>query len=143
MSEMSVVVSRRFSAPVSRVFEAWLDPEALAKFMFPALDMSVPVATTDPVVGGKFEIVMQAGDRHMPHRGVYREINRYSRLAFTWEGPFSEPDSLVTLDFWDVDGETELTLTHVKFPSEDSRANHEGGWTRIFECLNEFVSKDT
>jgi uncharacterized protein YndB with AHSA1/START domain len=140
MSEMSVVVSRRFSAPVSRVFEAWLDPDTLAKFMLPGPDMSVPMATTDPVVGGAFEIVMQAGEQQMPHRGIYREIKRYSRLVFTWEGPFSEPDSLVTLDFWDVEGDTELTLTHVKFPSEESRSNHEGGWTRIIECLNQVVS---
>lgn len=140
MSEMSVVVSRRFAAPVARVFEAWLDPDALARFMFPGPDMSVPSVKTDPVVGGAFEIVMQAGDRQMPHRGVYREINRYSRLSFTWEGPFTEPDSLVTLDFWDVNGETELTLTHVRFPSEESRANHEGGWTRIFDCLGTMVS---
>ena len=135
MSEMSVVVSRKFSAPATRVFEAWLDPEMLAKFMVPGPDMTVPKAVTDPVVGGAFEIIMQAGDQQIPHKGVYKEISRHSRLVFTWESPFSVPDSTVTLDFVEVDGGTELTLTHVKFPSEESRNNHEGGWTSILDSL--------
>ena len=140
MSELSVVVSRRFAASTARVFEAWLDPVVLAKFMRPGPDMSAPKVTTDPVVGGAFEIVMMAGDQEIPHRGIYKEINRHTRLAFTWESPFSEPDSLVTLDFVDIDGETDLTLTHVRFPSEDSRANHEGGWTAILACLDPALS---
>lgn len=32
--------------------------------------------------------------------------------------------------------QTELTLHHVGFPSEESRGNHEGGWTRIAEVLS-------
>ena len=139
MNDLSVVVSRKFSAPVERVFEAWLDPDTLAKFMTPGLDVSVPIATTDPKVGGAFEIIMQAGDQQIPHKGIYKEISRHSRLVFTWESPFSLPDSVVTLDFADVDGETELTLTHVKFPSQESRDNHEGGWNRIVECLDPVV----
>ncbi|MET1412509.1 SRPBCC domain-containing protein [Roseibium sp. HPY-6] len=135
MNDLSVVVSRVFNAPAERVFEAWLNPETLAKFMTPGPGMTVPKATTDPTVGGRFEIIMQAGDQHIPHAGTYKEISRHSRLAFTWESPFSEPDSLVTLDFEKVEGGTQLTLTHVKFPSLESRDNHEGGWTRILQCL--------
>ncbi|MCV0424702.1 MAG: SRPBCC domain-containing protein, partial [Roseibium sp.] len=130
----------KFSAPVERVFEAWLDPDTLARFMTPGPGMTVPKATTDPKVGGTFEIIMQAGDQQIPHKGIYREISRHSRLVFTWESPFSEPDSVVTLDFVDAAGETELTLTHVKFPSQESRDNHEGGWNRIVECLDPVVS---
>ncbi|MES0881164.1 SRPBCC family protein [Roseibium sp. SCP14] len=140
MSELSVVVSRKFSAPAERVFDAWLDPEILARFMTPGPDMSVPKATTDPKVGGAFEIIMQAGDQQIPHKGIYKEISPHSRLVFTWESPFSEPDSVVTLEFDEVDGGTELTLTHVKFPSQESRDNHEGGWNRIVDCLGPLVA---
>ena len=60
----------------------------------------------------------------------------YARLAFTWESPMSTmEDSTVTIDFAPVDGGTRLTLSHVRFPSEESRANHEAGWGRIVETL--------
>ncbi|WP_298822334.1 SRPBCC domain-containing protein [uncultured Roseibium sp.] len=136
MSELTVVVSRRFSAPAARVFEAWLDPDMLAKFMIPGTNMSVPKATADPRVGGEFEIIMQADDQEIPHRGIYKEISRHSRLVFTWDSPFSIAGSTVTLDFQEVADGTELTLTHVKFPSEESRDNHHAGWGKILETLD-------
>ncbi len=46
-------------------------------------------------------------------------------------------DSTVTIDFDKVDGGTKVTLNHVRFPNEESRANHEGGWTKILEKLSE------
>lgn len=141
MSELTVVVSRKFSVPAARVFEAWLDPDMLAKFMIPGPDMSVPKATADPRVGGEFEIIMQAGDQQIPHRGIYKEINRHSRLVFTWDSPFSTADSTVTLDFEEVAGGTELTLTHVKFPSEESRDNHRAGWGKILETMDHGLSE--
>ncbi|WP_299816096.1 SRPBCC domain-containing protein [uncultured Roseibium sp.] len=135
MNDLSVVVSRIFPAPRTKVFEAWLDPQVLALFMQPCEGGPPATVTNDPVEGGDFEIIMRADDKEIPHRGVYKEINRHSRLAFTWESPFSLPDSVVTLDFKDVADGTELTLTHVKFPSEESRDGHEGGWKGILAAL--------
>ena len=43
-----------------------------------------------------------------------------------------DPDEV---DFEEADGGTNLTLRHVRFPSEESRANHEGGWGRILDTL--------
>jgi uncharacterized protein YndB with AHSA1/START domain len=135
MSEMSVVVSREFEAPVAKVFEAWLDPKVLAKFMNPCVGGPDATVTNDPVEGGAFEIIMKAEDKDIPHRGVYRKIDRYTRLVFTWDSPFSLPDSVVTLDFTERNGGTALTLTHVKFASEEARKGHEGGWTGILASL--------
>ncbi len=140
MNDLSVVVSRTFPVPAARVFEAWLDPEALAKFMTPGEGVTVPKATTDPVVGGEFEILMNVGDKVIPHKGFYKEINRHDRLVFTWDSPFSDPDSTVTLDFVEVDGGTEVTLTHVKFSSEKNRDDHKGGWTAILASLEPFLA---
>ena len=47
--------------------------------MTPGPDMSVPEAKTDPKVGGRFLVVMRAGDNDMPHQGTYREIRRPDR----------------------------------------------------------------
>lgn len=136
MTDLSLTVSRTIAAPAKKVFDAWLNPEMLMRFMTPAPGMSVPEAATDPVEGGRFKILMKAGDDEIPHAGTYKEISPYSRLVFTWESPFSIEGSTVTLDFIERNDMTVVTLTHVTFPSQESRDNHEGGWTGILAALN-------
>ena len=140
MSELKLTTSRHINAPVERVFEAWLDPEMLARFMLPADGMSVPSAAAEPVVGGRFEIVMQAGEQQIPHGGEFKVIDRHSQIVFTWESPFSIDGSTVTLNFKPVDSGTELELIHVKFPDAQSRDNHLGGWGNILATLDSVLS---
>ena len=134
---LELTVSHRYKAPREAVFDAWLTPAMLQRFMLPGEGMSVPRASSDAVEGGRFEIVMEAGGNEMPHRGTYRAITRPERIVFTWESPFSPSDSEVTLDFAEVEDGTLLTLTHVRFPDVESRDNHEAGWTRILARLEE------
>ncbi|MGI9394292.1 MAG: metalloregulator ArsR/SmtB family transcription factor [Boseongicola sp.] len=139
-AELSMETSRTIAAPRDKLFDAWLDADMLAQFMMPAPNMSVPEANSDPREGGRFKIVMLAGDQEMPHEGTYKTIDRPNRLAFTWESPFSTlEDSTVTVDFAEAQDGTEVTLRHVRFPSEEIRDNHQGGWTRILETLSEVV----
>ncbi len=137
MTELSLTTSRTINAPAERVFNAWLDPAMLARFMTPGPGMTVPKAEADPTEGGRFAIVMKAGDDEIPHAGTYLKINPHSQLVFTWESPFSVDGSTVTLDLSEVDGGTEVTLTHVKFASEETRDNHLGGWGAILEALDQ------
>ena len=135
--DLELTVSRTIAAAREQVFKAWLSPEMLAKFMRPGEGMHVPRAETDPVKGGRLCQVMAIGEREIPQAGADREVDPYSRLAFTWESPFSVDDSVVTIDFDEIDsGSTRVTLRHVKFASEEARNNHEGGWTRILETLS-------
>ncbi|MEY1555790.1 SRPBCC domain-containing protein [Yoonia sp. R2331] len=137
MSDLTLTTSRTIAAPQAAVFDAWLNPEMLRQFMRPGPGMTTPSATNDPKQGGRFDLVMRAGDDDIPHAGTYLEIDPHNRIVFTWESPFSADDSTVTLDFApDGDG-TAVTLTHVRFVSEESRDNHMGGWTAILEALGE------
>ena len=141
MNDMTVTVNRKISAPVESVFNAWLDAEMLAKFMIPAAGVCIPKAETDARVGGRFTIIMDTGENEIPHGGEYKAIDRHSKLVFTWESPFSIDGSTVTLNFADSgDGGTDLELIHVKFPNEESRNNHEGGWSSIMVKLDEVLS---
>lgn len=137
MTELSLKVSRTINATPETLFDAWLNPEMLARFMIPGDGMSVPSAKTDPVEGGRFDITMMAGEQELPHHGVYKKISRHSQLVFTWQSPFSVDDSTVTLDFKPVDGGTEVSLHHVRFTDEESRDNHKGGWAAIIAKLAE------
>ncbi|MEX2321416.1 MAG: SRPBCC domain-containing protein [Saccharospirillum sp.] len=140
MTDLTLSVTRTIKAPIERVYNAWLDPSTLAQFMMPGEGMSVPKADTDPRVGGRFAITMAAGSDELPHGGEYKELNPHNRIVFTWESPFSIEGSTVTVELNEVAEGTQVELTHVKFPSEDSRNNHESGWANILEALNTVLS---
>lgn len=142
MSELELTVKRTINAPADKLFEAWLDPKTMAQFMLPMQNMPAPVVKNDPQVGGEFSIVMMAGEDEIPHHGVYKEIDRHKRLVFTWLSPFSVDDSTVTLRFMPVsDGQTEVELHHIRFPSEESRDNHTNGWTQILAELEALATR--
>ena len=137
MNELELTVSRTIAASRENVFNAWLSPVMLAKFMAPPSGSSQPSKVkTDPVKGGRFSIVMVTPEKEIPHAGTYLAIDPHSHLSFTWESPYSLDDSVVTIDLAEVDaGKTEITLKQVKFKSEEARNGHEQGWTAIINRL--------
>ncbi|MCY0149509.1 SRPBCC domain-containing protein [Hoeflea sp. G2-23] len=138
LNELELTVSRKIPAPRQKVFDAWLSPSMLAKFMRPGGKDMTAKASNDPVKGGRFSIVMTDDGKEIPHAGTYLEIDPHSRLAFTWESPHSCDDSVVTIDFAELEpGITEVTLHQVKFHSEQARDGHRGGWTAILEALED------
>lgn len=139
MTDLSTTVSRVIAAPRKRVFDAWLDPEMMARFLRGTPDTTVTRAECDPRVGGRFLVMMQT-DRDLPHEGTYKEISRPDRLVFTWESAHSTvEDSTVTLTFSDVEGGTLVELTQVRFANEGVRDGHTKGWSHILEKLAEAV----
>lgn len=136
MNELRLTVTRLIPATPERVYHAWLDPRMLARFMLPGDSMSVPEATSDARVGGRFRIIMRAGDKDLPHEGTYLELTPHDRIRFTWESAHSLADSEVAVTFTPKGAGTFVTLTHAKFASEDARQAHEGGWTRILQALD-------
>ncbi len=135
MTDLTLTVERKINATQKAVFDAWLDPEMLKKFMTPGPDMSVPEAKTEAKTGGTFSIIMRAGDTDIPHHGNYKEISPHDRLVFTWYGPSPAEDSTVTLTFTPVDGGTLVRLTHDRFVDEKRRDDHKQGWSSILAAL--------
>ncbi len=139
MTDLTLTTSRVIKAPQKTIYEAWLDPGMLAKFMLAAPNMTIPSATTDPRVGGRFDILMQMEENTLPHGGKYLELTPHSRIVFTWESPYSVEGSTVTVELRPQEDGTEVVLSHVKFRSEESRDNHRNGWSRILEVLADVV----
>ena len=136
LASAAVVVRRTISASPEDLFDAWLDPEALAEWMRPGTIRSA-VASVEPRVGGRYQIVMQGESGAIPHTGVYRVIDRPKRLVFTWQSPHTGPDeTLVTVDFLKSGRSTEVVVTHEKLP-ESARPSHSRGWTSGLEHLDE------
>jgi uncharacterized protein YndB with AHSA1/START domain len=125
-------LTRTFAAPREKVFRAWTDPEEVKRWFHPP-GYATPTTEIDLRVGGKYRV----GMRKLPDgeifylSGTYREVRRPERVVYTWQWE-TEPelgDTLVTVEFHDRGGSTEIVLTHELFPSEKARQEHERGWS--------------
>lgn len=135
MSAPAIRISRRINAPAKRVFDAWLDPTMIGRFMFGAhlRDEHVVSLTNEPRVGGQFHYKVTRGGTLIDHTGTYREIDRPRRLVFTWGVDAEQGDaSVVTIELTAHGDACELTLTHALHPDwADYAERTQAGWTKI------------
>jgi uncharacterized protein YndB with AHSA1/START domain len=71
------------------------------------------------------------------HHGVFTVIDRPAVLAFTWIAKATDMQiTLVTVEFIDRgELETELVLTHQRWPRSKGLEQYRGGWTSILDKL--------
>jgi uncharacterized protein YndB with AHSA1/START domain len=130
-------VTRRFGASPERVFDAWLDPDLIGRWMFgPGLrDEDVVRIATDPRVGGSFSFVVRRQGQEIDHVGDYLDIIRPRRLVFTW-GIANSDSSRVVIDIVPLETGCELTLIHELHPNwADYAGRTEAGWTKMLDAL--------
>lgn len=135
-ADTSLRLSRIIQADSETVFRAWTEPEQLKRWSCPE-GLQVADVQVDLRIGGKYRLRME-GPEGQPHTavGVYREIERPKRLVYTWdwlEEDHKLGETLVTVEFNELEGSTEVVLTHELFPSSEAKQGHEEGWT---SCLN-------
>jgi uncharacterized protein YndB with AHSA1/START domain len=137
----SAIVTRVMPAEPAVVYEAWIDPEALAEFLCPAPTTSA-VVECDPRVGGRLRIDMMDPDGVVHIVGEYVELDPPNRLCFTWNTSFAGGfDSLVTVTLRPHGAhQTMMTIEHTQLPPEWS-SDHEQGWTRIAGLLDARLSQ--
>jgi uncharacterized protein YndB with AHSA1/START domain/predicted enzyme related to lactoylglutathione lyase len=132
-------VSRLIKAPRERVFDAWTNPAEIPKWFGPAT-CSVQSVEMDLRVGGAYHYRVSSEARGtMDLHGRYQEIKRPSRLVYTWTWK-NMPDlefgeTLVTVDFLDKEGFTEVQITHDRLPTKEQRENHSHGWNGCLDKL--------
>src|SRR3954462_13758818 len=92
-----IVVKRRFDAPPERVFDAWLNPESLGRWLFATPGGVMKRIEVDPHVGGQFVVAEQRGEVLAEHFGRYELINRPNRLVFLFSvTAFKAPEEAVS-----------------------------------------------
>ena len=129
-----LVVRRTIAARRERVFAAWLDPVALARFMGPGEVVRTAVEL-DARVGGRFRITMHKPSGAVEHRGEYLAIEPPARLSFTWISVNTDlQPSEVTVEFLEKGAATEVVLTHRRLPPR-MVGPHREGWTDILTKL--------
>jgi uncharacterized protein YndB with AHSA1/START domain len=135
-------VTRHLSAAPERVFDAWLDPAWLSRWMFgPAVrDEEIVRLERDPKPGGAFSFVVRRGGVEIDHVGTYLVIDRPRRLVFTWavRGASDDAPSRVAIDLTTgAGGGCDLSLTHemdAKWAEHLERT--QAGWTTMVETLD-------
>jgi len=147
IQDYAVTLTREFNAPPQRVFQAWTDPQILVKWFGPK-GVSTESAQIDLQVGGAYQFDLRLPDGQIAHhRGEYREIDPPRKLVFTGildgqgcagsTGVYAE--TLVTIEFQDLEGSTRLILTHEFFPNEASKESHSMGWGGSLDRLAEML----
>jgi uncharacterized protein YndB with AHSA1/START domain len=81
------------------------------------------------------------GERH-PHYGRFLKLKPNEQVVMTWvtglEGTKGE-ETVVTVELSSRAGGTTLRLTHLGFPDERSRRQHEDAWPRVLQHLDEVL----
>lgn len=136
---VKAVVTKRFHASAERVFDAWLDPDWLGRWMFGpnVREERIVRLGLEPRVGGRYSFVVDRAGTEVDHVGEYLEIVRPRRLVFTWGMRESLPaTSRVVVEITPLDDGCELTLTHEMSPEWAAFADRASdAWRKMLDVL--------
>ena len=147
--QKTISIHRTLNLPLTTVWKAWSEPESFKKWWGPK-EYTCPDCSIDFKVGGKFLASMQGEDgKKIWSTGTYKEIIRQKKIVVTdsfadsqgnivpasdYKMPDMELELLVTVEFEEVDGKTNLLLQHAGLPAEMSEDCMKG-WQSSFDKL--------
>lgn len=120
-SELEIVTTREFDAPLELVFDVLTNPEHVRHWFAPFTDR-VTECSIDLRVGGSYHIVFATEDgKECSFRGTYLEIEPPTRTVATWlfEG-WPDAHAVETTVLHETDGVTTLT-TNLAFRDKAGR----------------------
>lgn len=134
---LQVTVIQRFAAAPETVFDAWLDPQMLGRWMFgPGVrDEEIIHLKLDAQTGGAFSFKVRRQGQEIDHIGNYLELTRPRRLVFTW-GIAGSDSSKVSLELVPQGSGCNLALTHELHPAWAEYASRtQAGWMKMLGTL--------
>lgn len=142
--KLSLEIRRFIKAPRDRVYAAWSDPAELKKWFGPE-NVKTRDLVADVRVGGQFRWdCTDPEGKEVTISGEYRELQLGRKIVFTWQleedEDWKDRTSMVTVEFFDREGGTEIHLIHEKLPSKPSREDHQQGWKSVLDKLERFLS---
>lgn len=147
----TVQLKHTYKATPEEVYQAWINPQALAQWFGPHSHTS-KVEKFDAREGGEYQIRMSPvteehdciGDASEESvcAGSFVSItpNQQLVMTFNWiEGGEDMGETLLTVDITATSSGSEVCLTHERIPTEELRQAHSGGWEGTLECLEEYM----
>lgn len=120
-SELEILLTRDFDAPIELVFDVLTKPEHVRHWFAPFED-KMTVCEIDLRVGGSYHMVFVTNDGiECSFRGTYVEVESPTRSVETWmfEG-WPGVEAVETVDLHEIDGVTTMTLK-LAFRDQDGR----------------------
>lgn len=143
-SQPRVKIVKDFNVSAEKIFEAWLDPAIIGRWMFgpEVRDEEIVKLKTNPEKGGNFTFVVRRNNEVINHLGTYLELNRPHRLVFTWGvDSKSENESVVTIDIEPTESGCRLILVHELDPKWEEYADRtREGWNMMLDMLKELIN---
>jgi uncharacterized protein YndB with AHSA1/START domain len=143
-SDLELIVTRTFDAPVRIVFEAWSKPELFKVWWVPkSVGMSLLSCEMDVRTGGAYRLVFSHPDFDQPMAffGTYREVTPHKRIV--WANEESDQGAVTTVTFEENAGKTLVTF-HERYPTtaalEDALAGSAEGLPEQFAQLDELLA---
>jgi uncharacterized protein YndB with AHSA1/START domain len=140
-SELEIVTTREFDAPIELVFDVLTKPEHVRNWFAPFTDV-VTECSIDLRLGGSYHIVIVTEDgRECSFRGTYLEIEPPTRTVATWlfEG-WPDAHAVDTVELQETEGVTTLTST-LAFRDQAGRAHmtRHDGQEDSFDKLEDYL----
>ncbi|EJN04062.1 SRPBCC domain-containing protein [Phyllobacterium sp. YR531] len=140
-----LTINRVFNAPRPLVYKAFTDPKRMLQWMGPR-DYPASFAEADVRPGGKWRACLdsEASGEELWHGGIYYEVVPNERLVFTFawdqEDGKAGRETLVTINFDDLDGKTRMQFQQSEFETVDDCDGHRMGWNSAFDRLEELLA---
>ena len=120
-NKKEVTLDRVFDAPIATVWKAWTDPALLKQWWGPD-NVSIPECEVDLRVGGRFYIVMEAGEGMGPYKGTkwpmeakFTVVEPNAKLSYDAKAWVGGKESETTIEqTTDITMTEENGKTHVK-----------------------------
>lgn len=144
--EPGFTIVREFAAPRARVWEAWTNPDVMARWFHPeTLTAPRESVSVDLRVGGEYTYTMRIPDtgQEFPAAGRYLRVDEPARLDFTWGSPGRVDDApRVSVELEEVAADrTRMTFTLIGIPNDSGEdASAYDGWSSAFSELDAEVT---
>jgi Uncharacterized conserved protein len=149
----TLTMIRTFPLHPERVFDAWLNPEMMRKWLF-TQEGTNKVTRNKPKVGGAWEIIDHRGGVDYRAIGEYLELDPPNKLVFTFRMPqFSDTEDTITVELRPIKDGCEMTFTqNIVVPHEEQwtaddmekalgeyHSGSEHGWNLMFMGLKKLL----
>lgn len=138
MPNPAAVAVQHIKADPKRVYDAILDPDMIARFMFGPLlrEEEILHIENEPRIGGTFSFKVRRGDDVLDHVGRYLDLTPHTRIAFTWAIAPEPNGSPVTIDIAPTPDGCTVTLTHAMTPEWAHFVDRaRGSWEKMLGVL--------
>lgn len=142
-----IQITRIYDAPVALVWDAWTDPEQVAKWWGPR-GFTITTHSKDQRPGGHWSYTMHGPDgTNYENKTIYFEVEDQAKLVYDHGGndQLGRPALFrVTVLFAEVDGKTKMEMT-LALPTAEAaketrtfikRAGGDSTWDRLAEYLD-------